>query len=111
MDLIGRVFSLPSVIFDFDCSPLRTSLTFNALFVVVVVTADVVVVGVFFSFAVTLVKMLMVVAVLVLGLFSWLIIDSMLSPPPPLFDFFFCSKSVWGGGAYHALFLASFDFG
>ena len=48
MDPIGRVVFLPSVIFDFDCYPVGTSLTFSALFVVAVVAADVVVVGVFF---------------------------------------------------------------
>ena len=54
MDPIGRVLFLPSVIFDFDCYPLGTSLTFSALFVVAVVAADVVVMGVFFPCAVTL---------------------------------------------------------
>ena len=48
VDPIGRVVFLPSVIFDFDCYPVGTSLTFSALFVVAVVAADVVVVGVFF---------------------------------------------------------------
>ena len=78
--------------FDFDCSPLATSLTFNALFVVVVVKADVVVVGVFVSCAVTL------VAVLVLGLFSWLIVDFMLSPRGLPCTFWHRSISAKNGG-------------
>ena len=69
MDPIGRVLSLPSVIFNFDCSPLGTRLAFSALFVVAVVATDVVVVGVFFPCAVTVVAVVMVVAVLVLGFF------------------------------------------
>ena len=81
MDHIGRVLSLHSVIFDFDCSPLKTSLSVSATFVVAVVAADVVVMGVFFHCAVTLVAVLMVVAVLVL-FFFWLTVDFMLSPPP-----------------------------
>ena len=83
MDRIGRVVFLPSVIFDFDCYPVGTSLTFSALFVVAVVAADVVVVGVFFPCAVTLVPVAMVV-VMVLGLFFWLTVDFVLSLPPPL---------------------------
>ena len=65
MDSIGRVLSLPSVIFDFDCSPYGTRLNFSALFVVAVVAAaDVVAVGVFFPCAVAVVNLM---AVLVLG--------------------------------------------
>ena len=86
MDSIGRVLSLPSVIFDFDCSPLGTSFTFSTLFVVAVVAADVVVVGVIFPCSVKLVAVVMVVAVLVLGLLFWLTVDFMLIPPT--FDFF-----------------------
>ena len=67
MDHIGSVLFLPSVIIDFDCSPLGTSLTFNALFVV-----EVVVVGVFFPSAVTLMAVLMVVPVLVLVFLAYL---------------------------------------
>ena len=91
MDPIGRVVVLPSVIFDFDCYHVGTSLTFSALFVVAVVAADVVVVGVFFPCAVTLVLVAMVLVVMVLGLFFWLTIYFMLSPPPP-FDLFFGTK-------------------
>ena len=50
---------------------------------VAVVAADVVVVGVFFPCAVTLVPVAMVV-VMVLGLFFWLTVDFVLSLPPPL---------------------------
>ena len=79
VDPIGRVVFLHSVIFDFDCYPVGTSLTFSALFVVAVVAADVVVVGVFFPCAVTLVPVAMVVVVMVLGLFFWLTVDIVLS--------------------------------
>ena len=100
MDPIGRVVFLPSVIFDFDCYPVGTSLTFSALFVVAVVAADVVVVGVFFPCAVTLVPVAMVVVVMVLGLFFWLTVDIVLSLPP--LDFFYGSKK--GVVSYYALF-------
>ena len=65
VDPIGTVLFVPSVNFDFDDYPLGTSLTSSALFVVVLVAAGVVVVGVFFPCAVTLVAVVMVVAVLV----------------------------------------------
>ena len=64
-----------------------------------VVAADVVVMGVFFHCAVTLV----VVAVLVLGLFFWVTVKFMLSPP-------FGSKKG-GGEGLTKHFLGWFDFG
>ena len=53
------------------------------------------VVGVFFACAVTLVAVVMVVAVLDLVLCFWLTVDFMRSPPP-FFTFFLVQK--WGGG-------------
>ena len=68
-DSIDRVLSLPTASFYFESSSYGTSLTFSALFVVAMVAADVVVVGVFFPCPVTLVAVVMVMALLVLGLF------------------------------------------
>ena len=59
------------------------------------------VVGVFFACAVTLVAVVMVVAVLDLVLCFWLTVDFMGSPPPPFSLFFLVQK--WGEGGYHAL--------
>ena len=87
IDSIGRVLSLPSVIFDFDCSPYGTLLNFSVLFVVAVVAADVVAVGVFFPCAVTVVAVVKLVAVLVLGYFFCLLLISC-KVPPPHFTFF-----------------------
>ena len=66
------------------------------------------VVGVFFACAVTLVAVVMVVAVLDLVLCFWLTVDFMRSPPP-LFHSFFGSKMGGRGVTMHLL--GSFGFG